>query len=209
MLASCNPKQTKVPKKDKTVSSSTRTIRSSPSVSRSASTIRARFLSQLGISKDFQHSTVPLSRRNSHDAYLGSDSFGEVLKGDHGKSDESFDDTSANSESGSSLSSNSVDLRKGYSGVSFDSNVVVHPIPSRAAYSDRIRNTLWTHPIEMQQNTARNCVEFAAENWDWRQVVDDEDMVLCDGEPIHPVHFAYESNMGRHFCEVMFSQKSY
>lgn len=73
--------------------------------------------------------------------------------------------------------------------VSFDEYVTVVPIPNRNAYSERIRAQLWTPPVEMQENAARNTFEFAAENWDWRQVTDEKDMVDYNGELIHPIHF--------------------
>jgi hypothetical protein len=51
---------------------------------------------------------------------------------------------------------------------------------------------LWQSPSEMQENVARNCFEFASEEWDWQKVRLDEDMVEIEGgELIHPVHFMY------------------
>jgi hypothetical protein len=76
--------------------------------------------------------------------------------------------------------------------VSFDAAVTVHPIPLRSQYSNRIRNSLWTPVSELQENAARNCVEFAAENWDWRQAAEDDDMVVYHGEKIHPIHFVVD-----------------
>ena len=78
--------------------------------------------------------------------------------------------------------------------VSFDTAVRVHPIPLRSQYSNRIRNSLWTPVSELQENAARNCVEFAAENWDWRQAAEDDDMVVYHGEKIHPIHFLLEND---------------
>ena len=74
--------------------------------------------------------------------------------------------------------------------VHFNSAVVVYPIPLHTAYSNRIRDTVWTSVAEMEENVARNCLEFAAENWDGAQVVEDQDMVIYHGELVHPVHFA-------------------
>jgi hypothetical protein len=92
--------------------------------------------------------------------------------------------------------------------VSFHSAVTVHPIPKHTAYSNRIRATIWTNPMEMQESAARNCFEFAAENWDWRQVAEDQDMVHYQGERIHPIHFCHEYNMRRQFCAVMSAQQN-
>jgi len=47
----------------------------------------------------------------------------------------------------------------------------------------------------MQENAARNCYEFASENWDWKQAVEDEGMVQYGGERIHPIHFMDTSVM--------------
>lgn len=91
--------------------------------------------------------------------------------------------------------------------VSFHSAVTVHPIPKHTSYSNRIRETIWTNPMEMQESAARNCLEFAAENWDWRQVAEDHDMVPYQGERVHPIHFCHEYNIRRQFCAVMSAQQ--
>lgn len=77
--------------------------------------------------------------------------------------------------------------RKG--SVCFATAVKVHPIPSRLDYSDRMRSVLWTPQVEIVQNAARNTLEFAAEGWDCSKVVEDDEMVLYQGEKIHPIHF--------------------
>jgi hypothetical protein len=62
---------------------------------------------------------------------------------------------------------------------------------------------------ELEANAARNIIEFAAENWDWRQVYEESDMVILQGqeEPVHPVHFMKECNMQRQFLLVMSAQQ--
>lgn len=75
-------------------------------------------------------------------------------------------------------------------GVSLNKSVSVIPIPSRHEYSSRVRERLWSSSTELSANAARNSVEFAAEGWDWRAVLEDEKMLLhkASGELIHPIH---------------------
>lgn len=73
--------------------------------------------------------------------------------------------------------------------VSFLPTVKVYLIPSKDAYPPHMRDAIWTSPREMNRNTIRNRIEFAAEQWDWRAVVEDEEMIDCMGHPVHPVHF--------------------
>jgi hypothetical protein len=87
--------------------------------------------------------------------------------------------------------------------VSFDDSVTVCPIPKRDAYSDRIKQQIWSCRQELYQNAARNSIEFAAENWDWRQAVGDEDMILTATGKIHPIHYARQCNIQRNFLLVM------
>jgi hypothetical protein len=74
--------------------------------------------------------------------------------------------------------------------LTFNEEVSVCPIPKRDEYSKRIREWLWASPEEMMLNAHRNSVEFAAEGWDWRTVMEDENMYRCveTNELIHPIH---------------------
>ena len=183
-------------------------LRSLPKAA-SASCIRSRFLNSLGFSKAAEDHVLrnqeasPSRSRSRPLLHKRSDSFSEQLKADHGLLDESME-----SGSYSSTASTCSSVRSGRRrSISFDDRVTVHPIPSRSSYSERIRNSLWTPPLEMQRMAARNCVEFAAENWDWRQVMDEKDMVVFEGELVHPIHFVRECSLRRHFFQVMSAQQ--
>jgi len=60
----------------------------------------------------------------------------------------------------------------------------------RSEYSSRIATRLWSSRTEIRDNANRNVVEFSAEDWDWRAVVEDDGMFVCtaSGELVHPVH---------------------
>eukprot|EP00559_Dactyliosolen_fragilissimus_P004431 CAMPEP_0184870186 /NCGR_PEP_ID=MMETSP0580-20130426/36776_1 /TAXON_ID=1118495 /ORGANISM="Dactyliosolen fragilissimus" /LENGTH=175 /DNA_ID=CAMNT_0027372153 /DNA_START=334 /DNA_END=861 /DNA_ORIENTATION=- len=136
----------------------------------------------------------------------------EPLKADHGEEDleltlpssctslSSFsetDDISMNSRltpgsiSASGQQIMAFDLsKKDRRNVSFDCSVHVHQIPSRFAYSNRVKQYLWNNIDEFRNSIERNIMEFSSENWDWRQVADDSEFYLnsLTGEKIHPVH---------------------
>lgn len=75
--------------------------------------------------------------------------------------------------------------------ISFNNSVNVVPIPRRDEYSTRISSRMWSNAAEINENAARNSVEFAAEGWDWRTATEDDKMYVCciTGDLIHPVHY--------------------
>jgi hypothetical protein len=91
-----------------------------------------------------------------------------------------------------SIINNSVNSEKGCRKgrtVSFDDSVSVHPIPTRHQYPVQVRKDLWSCKREMWHNMKRNATEFAAEGWNWKLAVEDDDMIMGqNGELIHPVH---------------------
>ena len=183
--------------------------------SASASRIRSSLLNKLGIAQ--KSSNVPSSNKQSQAAQTSTasslgkktldrrNSFHAILKADHGIPDyKAIENASLSSSSSSSLASSTSSFspnrvncsvlsdKRTYRrerGVSFDTAVEVQLIPMCSDYSNRIRQVLWTDPKEMQATAARNCLEFAAEGWDWRNVANDEDMIVVNGESIHPIHF--------------------
>ena len=75
-------------------------------------------------------------------------------------------------------------------GVRFNTVVSGVKIPSRNQYSSRIKQTLWRDRYELSEMVERNTTEFHAENYDWHQVVLDDEMYVdsTSGERVHPCH---------------------
>lgn len=169
-----------------------------------ASQIRSRFLDTLGISRGSRVACVPHSPPPLRKRMLPATQ--ELLKSDSGEPDESL---GPNSFSSSSVPNNvGGRKRKNRKSVAFENAVVVHQIPTRHEYSQRIRNTLWTNSVAMQKNYNRNVIEFTAENWDYRQCLEEEHFFVDqDGQLVHPVHLQRERNLKWHFCAVMCAQQ--
>jgi hypothetical protein len=74
--------------------------------------------------------------------------------------------------------------------VRFNTVVSGVKIPSRDQYSRRIKQTLWRDRYELSEMVERNTTEFHAENYDWHQVVLDDQMYVdaTSGERVHPCH---------------------
>jgi hypothetical protein len=103
----------------------------------------------------------------------------EVLKEDHGAADESI--TAASQSVRAPL----FQARK--ASVSFDTSVAVHEVPSRNAYSERVRKTIWMLQDEFNESMTRNVIEYMAEGCDPERVLEEEDFVMHNGELVHPV----------------------
>lgn len=165
-------------------------------ISSDSASIRSRYLHRLGVT---QPKKIPLTRSKLA-AFSDSKSRVETLKkDDYGEPDKTITASSPQLHS---------PLRERTS-VCFDNTVTVHEIPKRTEYSDRVKSTIWMPLQELEANAARNVIEFAAENWDWRQVYEESDMVILQGqeEPVHPAHFMRECNMQRQFLLVMLAQQ--
>jgi len=76
------------------------------------------------------------------------------------------------------------------SSVRFNTVVSGIKIPSHNQYSRRVKQTLWRDRYELSEMVERNTTEFHAENYDWNQVVLDEEMYVdtTSGERVHPCH---------------------
>jgi hypothetical protein len=76
------------------------------------------------------------------------------------------------------------------SSVRFNTVVSGVKIPSHNQYSRRIKQTLWRDRYELSEMVERNTTEFHAENYDWNQVVLDDEMYVdaTSGEKVHPCH---------------------
>lgn len=94
--------------------------------------------------------------------------------------------------------SNVKSMKRNNTKISFKETVDVLPIPTRYDYSPEMRSQLWSSIHEINENAARNTIEFASEGWDWRNVALDNDMCYCSttGQYMHPVH-CY--NQGQHY----------
>jgi hypothetical protein len=165
-------------------------------ISSDSASIRSRYLRRLGVT---QPTKIPPTRSKLAAPLSDPASRVETLKDDYGEPDGTITVNSPPLHS---------PLREKAS-VCFGSIVTVHEIPKRTEYSERVKSTIWTPFQELEANVTRNSIEFAAENWDWRQVYEESDMVFLQGqeEPVHPVHFMRECNMQRQFLLVMAAQQ--
>lgn len=161
--------------------------------------IRANLLNKLGI--DQRSEEQPKQRKPSRGSLLGKVQVTQEPLKYHedeapskspwaqlfGAPDQASENVSLAS-SPSSVSSDSMSHKS--AGVSFNTEVKVVPIPMRDEYSKRVKERLWTNAEDLQLNAQRNAYEFAAEGWDWRTALEDENMYRdsASGELIHPVH---------------------
>lgn len=170
--------------------------------------IRANFLNKLGIDEK-KAEIQPLNRMPSRGSLLGKVQVTqEPLKFEEQKEQpksawEHFfgaqpsEGTPMSTSPSSSVCSGSTGKREAR--ITFNAEVKVVPIPMRDEYSKRVKERLWTNAEELQQNAQRNAFEFAAEGWDWRTALEDENMYrdAVSGELIHPVHCVqYEEEHG-------------
>ena len=189
------------------------------SQSQSGSRIRSDLIFKLGVAQaavrdDKSTATLPRRRREpSRGSMLGNVNItseplkyppcerSEVTTTNFWNFSSLFGSTEPTPLSSSLLSSSSSDELSSSSSSScrkltFNEEVKVCPIPKREEYSKRIREQLWASPKEMAMMAHRNTVEFAAEGWDYRNCLEDENMYRCvaTNELIHPVHVEHQSH---------------
>lgn len=170
--------------------------------------IRSRLLNKLGIEKEYPASLSLVTEASRVVQQGQEDAFNVALKADYGLPDRRLESSDSLASLATSPGVDSVVEKRSNRGVvCFDASVKVHPIPARSDYSQRMRSVLWTPNTEIQQNAARNSLEFASEEWDVSKVVDDKDMIIYAGERVHPIHFVQECNLTQHFCDVMANQR--
>lgn len=154
--------------------------------------IRSKLLLKLGIEKGYTRGNTTTSTEASRVVQQGQDdAFTVALKYDYGQIDDKIEKSKHPITTLATSPGNNHIIEKNTKRdhVCFDASVTVHPIPARSDYSKRMRSVMWVSSTEIQQNAARNSLEFAAEEWDVSKVVDDEDMIVYCGERIHPIHF--------------------
>ena len=189
-------------RKSKMTSAATHNTNINMEVEASKTRIRSNFLNKLGIDEKKGEVHQPMRQRlPSRGSLLGQVNITqEPLKFEEEKEQPkspwanffggpSPEDTASLSSSPSSVSSGSTGSKSDVR-ITFNTEVKVVPIPMRDEYSKRVQHRLWTTAEEIQLNAQRNAYEFAAEGWDWRTALEDENMYrdAVSGELIHPVH---------------------
>mmetsp|Transcript_1068 Transcript_1068/g.1514 ORF Transcript_1068/g.1514 Transcript_1068/m.1514 type:complete len:147 (+) Transcript_1068:119-559(+) len=81
--------------------------------------------------------------------------------------------------------------------VHFTPTVQVVKIPARMDYPDEIKQAMWSSSAEINQNARRNRREFASEDWNPENVVEEDQMFFDkrSNEYIHPVHLGGVMNL--------------
>ncbi len=69
-------------------------------------------------------------------------------------------------------------------------------VPLHSDYSQRVRQKYWNSAQELWEMAARNSVEYAAEGFDFRNVVEEENFTRWGGQLIHPAHVQGNSGFG-------------
>ena len=100
------------------------------------------------------------------------------------------DECSTSSESDSEISLLSAPKNRARGGVSFDSVVRVQPVPHSDVLTAEQRHRMYSTSWEVRRNKIRNKKEYRYDGCDWRNVTEEQEMVvdMVTGELIHPAH---------------------
>lgn len=66
---------------------------------------------------------------------------------------------------------------------------------------------------QLDDSVERNCLEFAAELYDWQNAVEEREFVCIQGRKVHPAHaYVYQQelhkyNTNRQFCMILSAQQ--
>jgi hypothetical protein len=105
-------------------------------------------------------------------------------------------------ESSTITSSNTCRHHHRRSGVTFNESVTVYPIFKTSAYTPTMILAMYTQRDELRINKLRNKREYAYEDYDWRNVVEENDMTdgpsttgcAAEQQLVHPVHATSTTN---------------
>jgi len=163
-----------------------------PNSSAKSQQLRNRYMRTLGITNSSTENTVAsrFQKPDQHSKVIPVRTLKEPLKGDDNIYQRRHHRVT--SFTGYSPKSVMTPIKEGKikRQVSFDNSVSVVPIPKRDAYSYRIKKRIWNSATVIHENASRNAMEFSAENWDWRQVIEEKHFFICvdTGELVHPAH---------------------
>ena len=81
--------------------------------------------------------------------------------------------------------------------VSFFNKVQVMRIPSRKDYPEDMKKAMWSSTSEIATNAKRNSLEYTYEGWNWRTVLEEQDMYMHEktGTLYHPAHFVHQKRI--------------
>ena len=107
--------------------------------------------------------------------------------------EDNLSQASVDSSSASSSNKDGNDEEEAGSGkqsVSFDTSVTVYPIYETSQYSSDMVQQMYTNREELRINKIRNKREYAHDSFNWRDVTEEDGMIVDDtsGELVHPVH---------------------
>ncbi|KAL3934421.1 MAG: hypothetical protein SGBAC_009862 [Bacillariaceae sp.] len=103
--------------------------------------------------------------------------------------------------------------------VTFQKQVSIRYIPDKRQFENP--EDLWIQKEEFTALHQRNCLEYAADGWNWENATEESDFVLFQNELVHPAHFSFQNepvhtahlrgqqtcNIQRQFLMTMYAQR--